>query len=77
MDVTIPVDVMVIVKQLSLLEKLRLVRQLERETWAARLDQVVAGIRTRQSAKKISIQEINQIIEDVRKNRHARTSRRS
>ena len=77
MEVTIPVDIAAIVRRLPLREKLRLVRELERETWAVQLDQVVNRIRARRAVKQLSIGEINRIVEDVRKSRHARTSRRS
>jgi len=74
MKVTVPINIGVIIKQLPLEEKLRLVRQLEKETWASRLDQIVNKIRSRRSIKELSSNEINRIVEDVRKTRYARTA---
>ena len=76
MEITIPVDIVAIVKRLPLRIKLELVRQLEQETWAERLEQVVNRIRTRRAVKRLSTGEINRIVEDVRKNRYARASTR-
>ena len=76
MEITVPVYIAAIVRKLPMRAKLQLPRELEKETWAARLDQVVKQIRTRRSIKKLSIAEINRIVENVRKNRHARTTSR-
>lgn len=76
MKVTVPVDITTILKQLPLREKLRLVRQLEQETWATQLDDVVTRIRSRRSVQELSPKEITRIVEDVRKSRYARRSRR-
>ena len=76
MEITVPLDIAAIIKRLPLREKLQLVRELEQETWAMRLEQVVKRIRARKSVKQLSMGEINRIVEDVRKNGHVRTSRR-
>lgn len=76
MKVTVPVDITTILKQLPLREKLQLVRQLEQETWAAQLDDVVTRIRSRRSVQELSPKEITRIVEDVRKSRYARRPRR-
>jgi hypothetical protein len=76
MKVAIPVNVDTILKQLPMREKIRLVRQLEQETWATRLDEVVNRIRVRSSARQLSSQEITRIVDDVRRARYARASRR-
>jgi len=76
-QVTIPIDIQAVVKQLPLREKIRLVRQLEKDTWAVQLDQIVNRIRARRAVRQLSVGEISRIVEDVRKSRYARTSRRS
>jgi RNA:NAD 2'-phosphotransferase (TPT1/KptA family) len=73
----ISIDVNAILKQMSLKEKIRLVKQLEKETWASQLDEVVDRIRTRSSVRRLSAKEIDRLVEDVRKTRYARTTRRS
>ncbi len=75
--VTVPIDIDSVMKQLPIREKLRLVRRLEQETWAVQLDDVVTRIRDRRAVQQLSSKEILRIVEDVRKNRYARTSRRS
>lgn len=76
MKVTIPIDITALVKQLPLQKKLRLVRELEQETWASQLDTVVNRIRSRRSAQELTPKEITRIVEGVRKSRYARRSRR-
>lgn len=76
MNITVPVNITAIVRQLPLQEKLRLVRQLERETWAARLGQVVTRIRARRSVRQLSQRDITRIVEDVRTARYARAAAR-
>lgn len=76
MKVSVPIDIDMIVKHLPLREKIRLVHQLERETWASRLDDVVSRIRTRPSVRQLTEREITRLVEDVRKARYARASRR-
>ena len=73
---TITIDIGTLIKQLPLRDKLRLVRQLEQETWAAQMDEIVTRIRSRRTVQKLSVGEVNRIVEDVRKSRYARSSRR-
>lgn len=76
MKVAIPIDITALVKQLPLQQKLQLVRELEQETWASQLDTVVNRIRSRRSVQELTPKELTRIVEDVRKFRHARRSRR-
>lgn len=76
MNVAVTVDLDAILRQLPLGEKIRVVRQLERETWAARLDGAVNRIRARSSVQQLSFKDITRIVEDVRSARYARASRR-
>lgn len=55
-----------LVDKLSIEEKIRLVRKLEQETWARRLDAVVSRIRNRFKRNPISDKEITLICEEVR-----------
>ena len=77
MRVSVPIDIDAIVDQLPLREKVRLVNRLERETWASRLDEVVNRIQARSSIRQLSQGEITRIVEDVRRARYVRSSRRS
>ena len=76
MQITVPLDLVAIVKRLPLREKLRLVRQLEQDTWSAQLDAVVTRIRRRRSIQQLSANDIARIVEDVRSTRHGRSLRR-
>lgn len=73
----VAIDVEAIVKQLPLRDKIRLMRYLERETWAKQLDEAVGRIRTRPAVQRLSFREINRVVAEVRKIRYARASRRS
>lgn len=66
-----------IVESLPMEEKLRLVRKLEQETWARRLDKVVQRIRKRFRENPLSDKEITRICEEVRRKRYekAKSSR--
>lgn len=77
MKISVAIDINAIVRQLPLREKIRLSRQLEKETWASELNSVVGRIRSRSSVRQLSMRDITQIVEDVRKKGYARTTRRS
>ena len=55
-----------LVEKLSIQDKINLVRKLENETWAKRLDEVVSRIRKRFREAPISDKEIRQICEETR-----------
>lgn len=55
-----------ILERLSIQEKLRIIRKLENQTWAKRLDGVVTRIRKRLRQNPISDTEITQICEEAR-----------
>ena len=76
MKVSVTVDVENIFKQVPLREKLRLAHQWEQEAWATRLDKVVHRLRAIPSVRQVSAREITRIVEDVRRSRYARASRR-
>ena len=61
-----PDEVERLVEKLSIEDKIRLVRKLENETWARRLDDVVLKIRRRFRERPISNKEIIQICEETR-----------
>lgn len=61
-----PGDVEELVEKLSVQDKIKLVRKLENETWAQRLDEVVSRIRKRFNQAPISSKEIQQICEETR-----------
>ena len=61
-----PSQIETLVDRLSIEDKIRIVRKLERETWARRLDEVVSRIRSRFRQNPISDKEIVRICEDVR-----------
>ena len=76
MQINVPINISDAIQHLPLRQKLQLVRQLEQETWAARLDNVVSRIRMKRSIQQLSAAEITRIAEDVRKNRYVRPARR-
>ena len=61
-----PNQVEELVERLSIEDKIRLVRKLEQETWAKRLDEVVSRIRKRFRQNPLSDKEITQICEETR-----------
>ena len=61
-----PNQVEELVDRLSIEDKIRLVRRLESETWAKRLDEVVSRIRKRFRQNPISDKEITKICEEAR-----------
>lgn len=61
-----PKEVEKLVEKLSIEDKIRLVRRLENETWAKRLDEVVSRIRKRFKRNPISDREIRRICEETR-----------
>ncbi|MFC1646604.1 hypothetical protein ACFL2Y_05470 [Candidatus Omnitrophota bacterium] len=64
--ITVQLDVREIIDRLSISEKIRLVKDLERETWAKRLDEVVSRVRKRFKQNPISEKEITKICEEAR-----------
>lgn len=67
MHINVPINISDAIQHLPLRQKLQLVRQLEQETLAARLDNVVSRIRTKRPIQQLSVAEITRIVEDVRK----------
>lgn len=61
-----PVAVEQLVDKLSMDDKIRLVRKLENETWARRLDEVIFRIRKRFKQARMSDKEILRICEETR-----------
>ncbi|MDP2905325.1 MAG: hypothetical protein Q8O22_03375 [Candidatus Omnitrophota bacterium] len=61
-----PVAVEQLVDKLSMDDKIRLVRKLENETWARRLDEVVFSIRKRFKRARMSDKEVLRICEETR-----------
>ena len=55
-----------LVEKLSIEDKIKLVRKLEDQTWARRLDEVVFKIRKRFRQASLSEKEIKQICEEMR-----------
>ena len=62
-----PSQVEALVDKLPAREKIRLVRKLTRQTWAKQLDNIVTRIRKRFKESPISDKEIQQEIEEVRR----------
>ena len=55
-----------IVEKMPIEAKIRLIRKLEKETWAKRLDEVVSRIRKRFKQNPVSDKEITRICEETR-----------
>lgn len=65
------------IDRLSIGDKIRLIRRLENQTWAQRLDEVVGPIRKRFRENPISDKEITRICEETRRRLYReRTARR-
>jgi hypothetical protein len=62
-----PNQVEELVEKLSLADKIHLVRKLENETWASKLDIVVKSIRRSVRKARISDKEIDALCEDVKR----------
>jgi Mg/Co/Ni transporter MgtE len=71
-----PSQVESLVERLPLEDKIRLVRRLEKETWAKRLGVVVEKMRKHVKEKGITDKEIDRICEEVRKERYAKNQSR-
>ena len=69
-------QIVVIVQQLPQRDKLKLLKQLEQETWAMRLEAVVHPIRNRMREANITETDINCIVEEVRQRRYESRSSR-
>lgn len=61
-----------LIEQMSLEEKIKLLRALEKETWAKRIDQTLKNIDARRKKYKISTTDISQEIEKARQEFYAR-----
>ena len=61
-----PNQVEELVEKLSIQDKIRIVRKLQQETWAKRLDDVVFRIRKHFKQNPISDKEITRICEETR-----------
>lgn len=61
-----------LIEQMPLEDKVRLVRELEKETWAKRLDKIIKNIDERRKKYKISNKGISQEIEKARHEYYAR-----
>lgn len=55
-----------LIKQMAVEDKIKLMRELEQETWAKRLDEVVQRIRKGFKQNPISDKEITRICEETR-----------
>ena len=74
-NVTLELDVKEakrLIKQMTLEDKIKLVRELQRETWAKRMDAILKNIDERRKRFKISDKEISKEIEKARQEFYAR-----
>ena len=71
-----PNQVEKLIERLPLESKIRLVRRLEKETWAKRLDTIAQRMRKHVKQKGVTDREIDRICEEVRKERYARNQSR-
>jgi len=72
---TLELNIKELIEKMPMNKKIELVRELERETWAKRLDQVVKKIRKRFRRRPLSFRKITQICEEVRQRHYERTKR--
>ena len=69
-------QILILVHKLTKKDKLRLLKELEQETWAAQLDEVVRPVRSRLKASRITDGDIDRIVEEVRQRRYESRSGR-
>ena len=69
-------QVVVLIRKLSERDKIRLLKRLEEETWASKLESQVDRIRMRLKANPITDSDIDRIVEEVRERRYASRSGR-
>lgn len=60
-----------LIEQMSLEDKIKLIRELEKETWAKRMNKILNNIDARRKKYKISFKEISQEITEARKEFYA------
>ena len=68
----VTLDIEELVERLPINDKIKLVRKLEKATWAARWDQLLAKIDERVKKNPITDEEIEQVVREVRKERYER-----
>ena len=61
-----PTQIEKAIRRMPIEEKIKIMRKLEKETWAKRLDNVVLRIKKRINRNPISQKEINRICEEAR-----------
>lgn len=69
--IKVPVDIDSVVRQLSLKDKIELVRRLGRETRRERWSGLLSKLRKRTVNKRISIKEILACVREARREMHA------
>ena len=65
-----------LIDKLPVRDKIRLVRKIEQQTWAKKLDQAVLKIRNRLSKNPLSPQEVDRICQQTRKRNHRERAKR-
>ena len=71
-----PNQVEELVERLSIEDKIRLVRKLENETWAKRLDEVVSKMRRKIKEVGITDKDIDHLCEEVKRDYNEKHHRR-
>lgn len=61
-----------LIKQMSLADKIKLLKELNRETWGKRIDEIIKNIDLRRKKYKVSAKEISKTIKESQKEFHAR-----
>lgn len=72
---TLELNIKELIEKMPMNKRIELVRELEKETWAKRLDQVVKRIRKHFRRHPLSFRKITRICEEVRQQRYERTKR--
>lgn len=60
-----------LIEQMTLEDKIKLIRELEKETWVKRINKILNNIDARRKKHKISFKEISQEITEARKEFYA------
>lgn len=68
----VTLDIEELVERLPMNDKIKLVRRLEKATWAARWDRLLAKIDERVKKDPVTDEEVYQAVREVRKERYER-----
>lgn len=75
--ITLEVDIKELIAGIPIKQRIELVQELEKETWAKRLDFVVNKIRKSVKKRPVSFRKVSQICEEVRRHNYEKSKHSS